>query len=1013
MSQGLLSRALTSKAKGWLALAFAVAALCSVVALWPQVYCGLPIDVSLAAFDGPIGLTYHVDGLSLLFALMGTGIGSAVLLYSVSYMAEDPSATRFYVLMQIFIAGLVNLVFSADLLLLYVSWEVVGVCSFLLVGFWYTRDDAAAGARKVLVITHIAGYALLGAILVLYARTGTTLWTDPRMTAAFTTGIFALMLVAAMAKSVQFPLHTWIPSAMAAPTPVSSLLHSACYVTAGVYLVARMHSIGVWPAGWQTVVVWVGTVTMVVGILFAMIQSDAKRLLAFSTVSQLGYMMLGLGLGTPLGILAGLLHLLNHGLFKGGLFLLAGGVQHATGTRDMDKLGGLKRSMPVTTVLWLVFAASVAGVPLFNGFVSKWLIYVAALDAGFAAPALIAWIVSIMTMFVMLKATTAIFFGEDGKCSASAHESPAPMLVGSGVLAVGCVVLGIVPQLAIVYAVAPALAGVGMTSNVVTGWLGVSALGSTFSATAGLVLALASILVGGSTYWLFVRRKVSSPAPAHASLAAAGAPSLLVPLGPTPWALPSVPRAQAGASSETFSGGLPLSLGWQLRAHDFSVLVERGLAPFFAWADPDRYWLILWHFTLRVAALLGRVSCWLEDRGVATLVVVAVLIGGAADLFSGVARVGGSAPGAALSLLPLAIAASVSFVALLLSLGASELTRRRIWFGAPAGVLVLAGLLSNVELVRLALVESAAFTAVALLVASGVDRRARNAYLLAAALSAGAQVSGVLLRDTAPAGIVLALLLVGFSVKLALVPVYVWLPRVAEKTPAAIIGLILAVVDIVAFAELIELRHAAGWLFTPAWPWLGVAMLSAVGGAVLALSSRGVRRMLAFSTVAGAGFIVLAVTMGGSVGLDGALKAAIGESLGVALLFASLSSVEANAPLTLASRGVARHRPLAAAGFLLGAFTVLGIPLTAGFAGHWRVYATALSAGPGYLALLFLATILLVLAFVRVIALVWWGGADETGAAEPAWDDESAPLNGPIVVLMMAVIVAGVFPRIL
>ena len=272
---------------------------------------------------------------------MGTAIGAAILLYSVAYMAHDVAATRFYIIMQIFIAGLITLVFAADLLLLYASWEIIGLCSFLLVAFWYTDKDAAAGARKVLVMTHLAGYALLAAILILYARTGTTLWTDPRVAGAFTNGIFALMLVSAIAKSVQFPLHTWIPSAMAAPTPVSALLHAAVYVKAGVYLVARMHSFAPWPVSWQVTVVWLGTVTMVVGVLFAMIQHDAKRLLAFHTVSQIGYMMLGLGLGTPLGIVAGLLHCLNHGLFKGGLFLGAGAVQHATGTRDMDKLGGL------------------------------------------------------------------------------------------------------------------------------------------------------------------------------------------------------------------------------------------------------------------------------------------------------------------------------------------------------------------------------------------------------------------------------------------------------------------------------------------------------------------------------------------------------------------------------------------------------------------------------------------------------------------------------------------------
>ena len=166
-------------------------------------------------------------------------------------------------------------------------------------------------------MTHIAGYGLLAAILILYHRAGSALWTDPNVARNFTGGIFALMLVALVAKSVQVPLHTWIPEAMAAPTPVSALLHAACYVTSGVYLAARMHSFGVWPAAWGESLMWIGTVTMAVGVMYAMVQTDLKRMLAFSTVSQIGYMMMGLGIGTPLAITAALLHCLNHGVLQG------------------------------------------------------------------------------------------------------------------------------------------------------------------------------------------------------------------------------------------------------------------------------------------------------------------------------------------------------------------------------------------------------------------------------------------------------------------------------------------------------------------------------------------------------------------------------------------------------------------------------------------------------------------------------------------------------------------------
>jgi hypothetical protein len=245
-----------------------------------------------------------------------------------------------------------------------------------------------AGARKVLLMTHLAGYGLLAAILLIYSRTGSALWTDPAVAHAFTGGVYTLMLVALLAKSVQFPLHTWIPEAMNAPTPVSALLHAACYVKAGVYLAARMHCFNQWPASWSLAMMWLGTVTMVVGVAYAMVQHDLKRMLAFHTVSQIGYIITGLGLGTPLGIAAGLLHCLNHSLFKGGLFLAAGSVQHATGTRDMNQLGGLARRMPRTTVVWLISVGSMMGVPFMSGFASKWLLYTAALQAGQVVPAL-------------------------------------------------------------------------------------------------------------------------------------------------------------------------------------------------------------------------------------------------------------------------------------------------------------------------------------------------------------------------------------------------------------------------------------------------------------------------------------------------------------------------------------------------------------------------------------------------------------------------------------------------
>ncbi|MFZ0392407.1 MAG: proton-conducting transporter membrane subunit, partial [Terracidiphilus sp.] len=344
----LIGRLFSSRIKGVIAVLSSISALAVVVALLPAIRNGTTFDLRLGTWDGPLAIALHADALSALFALMGTLLGTIVLLYSIGYMARDPAATRFYATMLLFIGGFVGLVFCANLLLLYLCWELIGLCSFSLVGFWYRQPEAVRGARKVLLMTHIAGYGLLAAVLVLYFRSGTAIWTDPAIAHNFSTGVFLLMLVALVAKSVQVPLHTWIPDAMAAPTPVSSLLHAACYVTAGVYLAARMHSFAAWAPAWNAILIVIATTTMLVGVMYAMVQSDLKRMLAFSTVSQIGYMLLGIGIGTPLGIMAGLLHCLNHGFFKGGLFLNAGAVQHAAGTRDMNRLGGLAARMPRT-----------------------------------------------------------------------------------------------------------------------------------------------------------------------------------------------------------------------------------------------------------------------------------------------------------------------------------------------------------------------------------------------------------------------------------------------------------------------------------------------------------------------------------------------------------------------------------------------------------------------------------------------------------------------------------------
>lgn len=586
---------ISSRSKGILAMVASLVAMGGVLTTALSIQNGRALEWTGLSWDGPLALAYHVDGLSLLFAFMATTIGAAVLLYSIDYMAQDPSSTRFYVLMLVFIGGLVHLVYSANLLIFYLSWEVIGLCSFLLVGFWYQQKEAVLGACKVLVMTHLAGYGLLAAILLIFARTGSLLWTDPRLAGSMTTGLFLIILVAAVAKSVQFPLHTWIPDAMAAPTPVSSLLHAACYVKAGVYLVARLHSLGAWPATWGIVVIWIGTVTMLVGVLYAMIQTDLKRMLAFHTISQIGYMMLGLGLGTPLGIAAGLLHCLNHGFFKGGLFLGSGAVQHSTGTKDMNQLGGLARRMPRTALFWLVNAGAISGLPLMSGFVSKWLLYKAALETGQIIPALVAWVVSILTVFSFLKATSSVFLGAGTDQTSIAEEAPASMRWGMGLMAAGSMILGVAPQLAIRFLINPVLPALGLSPVTQVTWFGLSTATGSWWSTGGLILAIVAFGGGMLVY----------------ALAQPGRKIVLTGSGTTAW-------------GGVFTGGEPLRDSGRLPASDFSAIIKHNLAPFYSWVDMDRYYRIVWHALLSVSQAVGRASAWMEQQAILILLGLSV-----------------------------------------------------------------------------------------------------------------------------------------------------------------------------------------------------------------------------------------------------------------------------------------------------------------------------------------------------------------------------------------------------
>jgi multicomponent Na+:H+ antiporter subunit A len=914
---------------------------------------------------------------------MGTFLGAAVLLYSIGYMAHDKSATRFYCSMLIFIGGFVGLVFSANLFIFYLCWEVIGLCSFSLVGFWYTNPEAVSGARKVLLMTHIAGYGLLAAILLIYFRTGSALWTDPAVADAFTGGVFFLMLAALVAKSVQFPLHTWIPEAMAAPTPVSALLHAACYVKAGVYLAARMYSFGPWQPNWGISLICVGTVTIAIGVMYAMVQTDLKRMLAFSTVSQIGYMMLGIGIGTPLAITAGLLHCLNHGFFKGGLFLTAGSVQHAAGTRDMNKLGGLAQRMPQTTLSWLIGAGSMMGIPLMSGFASKWMLYAAALQAGWTVPAVVAWAASLGTVFLCAKATSAVFLGPLTEATKEAHESPPTMLWGMGIMAAGSIVLGVAPQLAVNYFLNPILGALQLTAVQVT-WFGLSSNAGSFSTMGGLVLAVVSVILGGLIYAIAY---VARPATAGGAALAGGG---------------------------IFTGGEPLSDQGRLTAGDFSDIFLQNWHEFFRWSNVDAAYLGVWRGLQAVSRGLGVVVSWMERYALPLVIMLAAAV--LALIHFG--RLIAPADVGFFAIVPisplLTTAIEIAALGLLFaSFVAGSKGRIPLWsFISVVSFLSIGGLVADdFPTLRLVLLEASAFLTVVFVWLSAKNKQAKYTYLTVVLVSAICAIGSEVLSGD----IAVALLVTGIVVKLAAIPMLFWLLSLADELPALVLGLIISVVDMAAFGEFF-IRAQKTQIFFVHQPLLvSIAALTSFSAALLMLSQKSLKRLLVLSTIEDAGFLLLGVSYYSVLGIIGAIFAASTHALAKALLFICISGPEADGALNNESTGLAKRYPVAAFGFLFGMLAMLGIPPMMGYLGRWRLYETVLQISPLLLAVFILSSIFALIAYVLALTRVWWGPAHNGGSPPLPDKPKKEPflLQTTIVVLVALLLEGGIWPNAL
>ncbi len=420
-----------------------------------------------------VRLTFHLDGLSLLFALLICGIGALICLYANAYLAGRKDFGRFYLYLLLFMGAMLGLVLSGNLLALFVFWELTSISSFLLIGFDHEKPEARRAALQALIITAggglamLAGFVLLGQIGGSYEITQLLSQGDAIRSSGLYTPILLLVLAGAFTKSAQFPFHFWLPSAMQAPTPVSAYLHSATMVKAGIYLLARLSPVLGGTDEWTVIVTGVGATTMIIGGVLALYQTNLKLLLAYSTISALGTIVMLLGLGTEYAIEAAFVFLLAHALYKGALFMVAGAVDHATGTKDVERLGGLRSLMPVTASIAVLAAVSLAGFVPTLSFVGKELLLEAVLQTNvLQAEAfrviLTASVVLAGALFVTVACIVAVrpFFGELKVTPQQAHESSPGMWLGSGILAAAGLIIGINPNLISNVIISPTVAAV-------------------------------------------------------------------------------------------------------------------------------------------------------------------------------------------------------------------------------------------------------------------------------------------------------------------------------------------------------------------------------------------------------------------------------------------------------------------------------------------------------------------------------------------------------------------------
>lgn len=396
-------------------------------------------------------VTAYVDSLAAFLAVVVNSIGFLIVIYSQGYMGHEKGLPRYYSLVLLFIGAMTGLVVAGNFLQLYIFWEIVGICSAFLIAFWYDRPEAVRAGLKAFLVTRVGDAALLIGFVWLYVTTGnidfqrlSTMASQGLIPASILTATGILVLIGAMGKSAQVPLHVWLPDAMEGPTTVSALIHAATMVNAGVYLVARTYPIFSSSPTWLSSVGWVGVISALLAASIATVTMDIKRVLAYSTISQLGLMFAALGTGSQGGWFASQFHLMSQGFFKALGFLAAGSIIHALGTRKMDEMGGLRKRMPLTFIAFLFSTLALAGIPPFVGFWSKDLIITELSLAHLNIQVLLVLVVSILTSFYMFRALFKVFFGPESKMAQEkdAHESPRVMTIPLMILSASVLVLG-------------------------------------------------------------------------------------------------------------------------------------------------------------------------------------------------------------------------------------------------------------------------------------------------------------------------------------------------------------------------------------------------------------------------------------------------------------------------------------------------------------------------------------------------------------------------------------------